>query len=202
MHRLDHMSGALYPCGDKDAQMSLKWLPNTLTIARCLLAGVVAWVILTYEARSFLPVAAFILVALTDFLDGWAARRFDAVSKFGAFLDPVADKLLVGLSLVALTLLADGQWILLIPTVVIILRDTIATVLRLFPSVEMPVSQLAKWKTALEMIGIAALLLAPPLGAALITHAGTLLVWVAATLSVYTLGLYLGAVIADVKRPR
>ena len=182
--------------------MSLKWLPNTLTIARCLLAGGVAWLILPLPATSFLPLIAFILVAMTDFLDGWAARRFDAISKFGAFLDPVADKLLVGLSLVALTLLADGQWILLIPTVVIILRAAIATVLRLFPNIKMPVSQLAKWKTALEMVGIAALLLAAPFGSTLITHVGTVLVWVAATLSVYTLGLYLGAVIADVKRPR
>ncbi|NQY38510.1 MAG: CDP-diacylglycerol--glycerol-3-phosphate 3-phosphatidyltransferase [Henriciella sp.] len=182
--------------------MSLKWLPNTLTIARCLLAGGVAWLILKLPAGSFLPVLAFILVALTDFVDGWAARRFDAVSKFGAFLDPVADKLLVGLALVALTLLAGGQWILLIPTAVIILRDTIATILRLFPNIEMPVSQLAKWKTALEMVGIAALLLAAPFSSALIMHAGTVLVWVAAALSVYTLGLYLGAILADVKRPR
>ena len=181
--------------------MSLNWLPNTLTIARCLLAGVVAWLILILPTGSFVPVIAFVLVALTDFLDGWAARRFDAVSKFGAFLDPVADKLLVGLSLVALTLLIEGQWILLIPTIVIILRDTIATILRLFPNIEMPVSRLAKWKTALEMVGIAALLLASPLASPLITHAGTLLIWVAATLSVYTLGLYVGAVIADVKRP-
>ena len=182
--------------------MSLNWLPNTLTIARCLLAGGVAWLILTLPASSVLPVAAFILVALTDFLDGWAARSLNAVSKFGAFLDPVADKLLVGFSLVALTLLADGQWILLIPTAVIILRDTIATILRLFPKIEMPVSRLAKWKTALEMVGIAALLLAAPLSSTLVTHAGTVLIWVAAALSVYTLGLYLGAVLADVKRPR
>lgn len=182
--------------------MSLNWLPNTLTIARCLLAGGVAWLILNLPAGSLWPFFAFILVAATDFLDGWAARRLNAVSKFGAFLDPVADKLLVGLSLVALTLLAEGQWVLLIPTAVIILRDTIATILRLFPSIEMPVSQLAKWKTALEMVGIAALLLAAPLGSQLVTQAGTLLVWVAAALSVYTLGLYVGAVIADVKRPR
>lgn len=182
--------------------MSLTWLPNTLTIARCLLAAVVAWLVLALPAGSFLPVIAFILVALTDFVDGWAARRFDAVSEFGAFLDPVADKLLVGLSLVALTMLAGGAWLLLIPTVIIILRDTIATILRLFPNIEMPVSQLAKWKTALEMVGIAALLLAPPLGSAFVTQAGTVMVWVAAALSVYTLGLYLGAMIADVKRPR
>lgn len=182
--------------------MSLLWLPNTLTIARCGLAGVVAWLILTLSTGALWPFVAFVLVALTDFLDGWAARRLNAVSKFGAFLDPIADKLLVGLSLIALTLLANGDWIILIPTVVIILRDTIATIVRLFPNVEMPVSQLAKWKTALEMAGIGALLLAAPLGSHLVTKIGTGLVWIAAVLSVYTLGLYLGAVIADVKRPR
>lgn len=182
--------------------MSLLWLPNTLTIARCGLAGVVAWLILTLSTGSLWPFVAFVLVALTDFLDGWAARRLNAVSKLGAFLDPIADKLLVGLSLIALTLLANGDWIISIPTVVIILRDTIATIVRLFPNVEMPVSQLAKWKTALEMAGIGALLLAPPLGSHLVTYIGTGLVWIAAILSVYTLGLYLGAVIADAKRPR
>ncbi|GAB5456931.1 MAG: hypothetical protein Hens2KO_31600 [Henriciella sp.] len=52
--------------------MSLNWLPNTLTIARCLLAGGVAWLILELPGGSLWPFLAFILVAATDFLDGWA----------------------------------------------------------------------------------------------------------------------------------
>ena len=65
----------------------------------------------------------------------------------------------------------------------------------------MPVSQLAKWKTAVEMIGIGALLLANATAISLIWALGLGLVWLAAALSVYTLGLYIGALIADRKRP-
>ncbi|MEO0448840.1 MAG: CDP-diacylglycerol--glycerol-3-phosphate 3-phosphatidyltransferase [Pseudomonadota bacterium] len=182
--------------------MSLAWLPNTLTVARCGLAFVVAWLIVAGPRESFVAFFAFIFVALTDYVDGWAARRFEAESAFGAFLDPIADKLLVGLSLVALSLLEGWDLMLLIPTLAIIARDVIATGLRLVPNVEMPVSQLAKWKTALEMIGIGALLAAAPLATVWIWSLGLVLVWAAAALSVYTLGLYVGALIANEKRPR
>lgn len=181
--------------------MSLSWVPNTLTIARCVLAIAVGGLILSVPAPSYLPVTAFVLVALTDFLDGWAARRLHATSTFGAFLDPVADKLLVGISLLALTATEAWALVLLVPTAAIIARDLIATGLRLFPDIEMPVSRLAKWKTALEMIGIAGLLVAAPLASEMLHTASLVLVWLAAALSVYTLGLYVGAVLADTKRP-
>jgi len=181
--------------------MSLKWLPNTLTIMRCGLAFGVAALILQYPAASLLPLIAFGIVAATDFLDGWAARRFDAVSAFGAFIDPIADKLLVGLSLLALAKLQDWALVLLVPTLSILARDIIATGLRLVPSIKMPVSRLAKWKTAIEMIGIAALLIALAVPNGLIETGGLILVWLAAILSIYTLGLYVGAVLADRKQP-
>ncbi|MEL7101056.1 MAG: CDP-alcohol phosphatidyltransferase family protein [Pseudomonadota bacterium] len=115
---------------------------------------------------------------------------------------PVADKLLVGLSLLALAATRDWALLLLIPSLLIILRDLIATGLRLVPSVEMPVSRLAKWKTALEMVAIVALLLAGPLALEIVWTAGLIVLWLAALLSVYTLGLYLGALLAESKRPR
>jgi len=175
----------------------LKWLPNALTLARCGLAGLVAWWILSAPASSWLPLISFVLVAATDFLDGWAARRFDAVSAFGAFLDPVADKLLVGLALLALAHQQNWAFSVMIPTIAIIARDAIATGLRLMPKIHLPVSQLAKWKTALEMVGIGALLLAAPLGLDLIWMTGLALIWAAAALSIYTLGLYVGELLAD-----
>ena len=113
----------------------------------------------------------------------------------------MADKLLVGFSLVALAYLQSWAWVLLIPTLAIVGRDIIATGIRLFPSIEMPVSQLAKWKTALEMIGIVTLLLAAPLAISAVWTVGLAIVWLAAALSVYTLGLYVGALIAKPKRP-
>ncbi len=176
---------------------SFSWLPNALTLARCGLAIWVGWLIFTTPANSIWPFFAFVGVALTDFLDGYAARRLNAVSALGAFLDPVADKLLVGISLATLTLTRDGLLALAIPTLVIILRDIAATALRLIPGVEMPVSRLAKWKTAIEMLGIGALLLASGLDLPGLWVAGLALIWVAAALAVYTLGLYLGTMIAN-----
>lgn len=182
--------------------MSLTWLPNAITLLRCGCAILAGWLILAEPRQSWLPVLAFILVASTDFLDGWLARRLNAVSPLGAFLDPVADKLLVGASLVALALLEAGAWLILIPTGVIIARDLIATILRLFPKIEMPVSRLAKWKTAIEMFAITALLVTGPLELPPIWQVGLVFLWAATALSVYTLGLYVGAVIGNEKRPR
>lgn len=176
---------------------SYSWVPNALTLSRCGLAFWVGWLIYTQPALSIWPFIAFVGVALTDFIDGYAARRLNAVSAFGAFLDPIADKLLVGISLAALTVTRDGVLALLIPTLVIVVRDLTATGLRLIPEVDMPVSQLAKWKTAIEMLGIGALLLANALGRAELWVAGLILVWIAASLAVYTLGLYVGALIAN-----
>jgi len=200
---LDDAAAPVYQAEMPDPSPTpLKWLPNALTLARCGLAFFVAWLILTEPRASFVPLIAFALVAATDFVDGWAARRFDAVSTLGAFLDPVADKLLVGAGLVALTILEGAPWSLIIPSAAIIIRDLIATGLRLVPNIEMPVSQLAKWKTALEMLGIGGLLAAGPLLNTWIWGGGLILVWAAAALSVYTLGLYVGALIADTKQPR
>lgn len=182
--------------------MSLALLPNLITVCRCGFAFIVGGLILWDGRGSWLPLLAFAVVAATDFLDGWLARRLNAVSKIGAFLDPVADKLLVGISLLALSCLEAWTLVITIPTVAILTRDTIATGLRLFPSVDMPVSQLAKWKTALEMAGIAALLAAAPSSLSVMWPFGLVLIWIAAALSVYTLGLYLGAILADEKRPR
>ncbi|MEL6860743.1 MAG: CDP-alcohol phosphatidyltransferase family protein [Pseudomonadota bacterium] len=179
----------------------LAWLPNVLTLLRCGLAGLVGWLILTATGGTFWPFIAFVLVALTDFADGYFARRFDAISDLGAFLDPVADKLLVGISLVAITVLEGGAILFLVPTLAIILRDTIATALRLVPSIHLPVSQLAKWKTALEMIGIGGLLLALALNSALLGHISLAIVWLAALLAIYTLGLYVGSLLPESKRP-
>jgi len=176
---------------------ALSWLPNALTLARCGLAGLVAWFIVSLPAGSLWPLVAFVAVAATDFVDGYAARRLNAVSELGAFLDPVADKLLIGASLAALTLLQDMALLLLIPTAAILIRDTIATGLRLVPRISMPVSVLAKWKTAIEMIAIAGLLLALVLGHRLLWNTSLVLLWIAALLAVYTLGLYVGALLAN-----
>ena len=150
---------------------------------------------------------AFLLAAVTDLLDGIAARALNAQSAFGAWLDPIADKLLVGLSLAALTVASGNVW-LAVPSALIICRDTYITWLRarLGGGYALPVMAAAKWKTALEMIAIGVLLAAPlsvllaPLlvGPSGLTPAqsahmspaanilGITLTWAAATLSAWT----------------
>ncbi len=164
----------------------LKQLPNALTLLRLVLAPVVAWLVwLAYAlpaqaedvqaagAQTWALWAAglFVLAAFTDFIDGYLARALKADSKLGRMLDPIADKALVGLPLIALSVVAFqiGQplWILIAaPTAVIVLRDVIVTLVRLTsPDGEgVRVSQLAKWKTAVELVavGLPILMIAAP----------------------------------------
>lgn len=185
--------------------MPLKWIPNALTLARCALAFVVGWSILAHSATApIIPFLLFTAVSATDFLDGYAARRLNAISPLGAFLDPIADKLLVALSLLALCQISFWPLVLTIPTAIIIIRDIAITLLRLQPRIQLPVSKLAKWKTAAEMAGIGGLLFAPIISPLqmVIYYASLILVWLAAALSGYTLGRYIGTLLPDTKQPR
>lgn len=114
-----------------------------------------------------LALSAFLLAAISDYADGALARKLNAQSAFGAWLDPVADKLLVGLALVALSIAAGSLWLML-PTAIIVLRDIYITWLRgrLGGGLALPVMAAAKWKTATEMLAIACLLLAQTVSAA------------------------------------
>lgn len=162
----------------------LRHLPNALTLLRLILAPVVAYAV--WEARSaFLgsgdgPVllggpetgaeawalfaaVLFVFAALTDLFDGMAARALKIDSKFGRMLDPIADKALVGLPLIAISVVAWkagwSTWALVAgSTAIIVGRDLLITALRLVaPDGEgARVSRLAKWKTAVELIAVGA----------------------------------------------
>ncbi len=173
--------------------MSMKWLPNALTITRCILAFFVGWTIYQTKAPTWGPFVWFTLVAATDFVDGYAARKLGAVSAFGAFLDPVADKLLVAISLLAICYRADWHWILLAPTLAIIARDLFVTLIRLRPRVTLPVTRLAKWKTMFEMAGIGGYLAWLGWPQPAIYWASIGLISFAAVLSLYTGFLYVRA---------
>lgn len=161
----------------------LKQLPNALTLTRLILAPVIAWLFWRAlevppappdfpsfaQATADLSAAAailFIIAALTDLFDGMIARALDAHSKFGRIIDPIADKALVGLPLIAAALVfAQHQYpdwlIVVIATMIIVLRDVGMTIFRLAsPDGEgVRVSSLAKWKTTLELIVVGLLLL-------------------------------------------
>lgn len=154
----------------------IKQIPNALTVTRLILAPIIAWLVwLSFDVWTNPPETVspqqmiadlrataailFIIAALTDLFDGMIARRFDAHSKFGRIIDPIADKALVGLPLIAIALVSWRfqyfSWqVVVIATAVIVLRDALMTIVRLAsPDGEgIRVSSLAKWKTALELI--------------------------------------------------
>lgn len=143
----------------------LSSLPNLLTLSRIL--AVPLFVILMWDASWEGYTAAFLLyclAGLTDYVDGYLARANGTVSKLGIFLDPVADKIMV---VAVLVMLIHNDQVMgwhVIPALVIILRELMVSGLREFLAsarVSLPVSQLAKWKTALQMVALGALVLAP-----------------------------------------
>lgn len=230
--------------------MARSWIPNALTLARCILAFVCAFAVIAAERLSqrldgaiaewqaagapapdsreypellsglapidlmvwpIIALGAFVIAALTDLFDGVLARALDATSAFGAWLDPIADKVLVGLVLVAIAITSQSLW-LIAPAAVIITRDIYITWLRARRGggYALPVMAAAKWKTGLEMVAIGLLLSLPLLSA--VSHeimvsgamtvgemtffsmaaerTGTTLTWLAAGLSAWTGSIY------------
>lgn len=139
--------------------------------------------------------ALFLLAALSDWLDGWLARRLGQTSAFGAFLDPVADKLVVAAALVELVALQRiPTWI----AVVIIGREIAVSALREWMATlgqrrHVAVNALGKAKTAAQMIAILLLLYHAPLAGIDVPGIGRTLAWLAAGLTIVSMMLYLRA---------
>ncbi len=173
-------------------------LPNTLTIARiAVIPLIVALLFLFDDWARWTACALFTLAGLTDFLDGYLARAMERESRFGRFLDPIADKLLVG----AVLLMLVGKDALttwaLIPAVIILCREILVSGLREHLAelnVSVPVSRLAKWKTAMQMIAIGILIVGDAFPAAVpVQLIGELGLWLAAGLTMVTGWDYLSA---------
>ena len=137
-------------------------LPNILTILRLAAAPGVA-VMFLYFARpwaDWFALVLFVAAALTDFLDGYLARAWKQESKLGAMLDPIADKAMVIIALVVITGFSGrNPWILL-PATLIIFREVFVSGLREFlgdTAGTLKVTNLAKWKTTVQMVAIAML---------------------------------------------
>ena len=137
-------------------------IPNILTTLRLLAAPLVA-VMFLYFTRPYADLFAVVLfvgAAFTDYFDGYLARAWKQQTKFGAMLDPIADKAMVVIALLVITGYAGmDPWILL-PATVIIFREVFVSGLREFlgdTAGTLKVTQLAKWKTTLQMIAIAVL---------------------------------------------
>lgn len=171
-------------------------IPNLITYARIVLIPVICWLLVTGDlGLRVLALALYIIAALSDWLDGYLARRWKLSSRLGQMLDPIADKLLVGALLIVFAWDGSFSGLDLIPVVAIMLREIFVAGLREFlgkAEVVIKVTQLAKWKTTVQMVALVAVFvqaLVP--GTSLITD---LLLWLAAALTVITGAQYfLGA---------
>ena len=167
-------------------------IPNILTLSRIVLLPILIWMI--YAGYSWLALALYIFCAITDFLDGWLARKMNSVTAFGTFLDPISDKIFVALLLLALVDTGPLSGIWVIPVGIILIREFLISGLREFlgpKNIKVPVTKLAKWKTTVQMLCLGFLIASPALPQALL--AGQLLTLLAAILTAITGWSYLKA---------
>ncbi|MFC2970418.1 CDP-diacylglycerol--glycerol-3-phosphate 3-phosphatidyltransferase [Acidimangrovimonas pyrenivorans] len=180
------------------------WIPNALTVLRLLAAPGVPVMFLYFHrpAADWLALALFVLASLTDWIDGYLARLWKQESKFGAMLDPIADKAMVVIALVVITGYSGMNPWLILPATVILFREVFVSGLREYLGAKaslLKVTKLAKWKTTAQMIAIAVLFLGTGLGYVEDTHqrvlrwtsseatqAGLVLIWIAAVLTFIT----------------
>jgi CDP-diacylglycerol--glycerol-3-phosphate 3-phosphatidyltransferase/cardiolipin synthase len=150
-----------------------------------------AW--MTLWERNLLATVLFTGAAITDWLDGWLARRWNQVSSFGAFLDPVADKLIVAAALIVLVELSRVNAVI---AFIIIGREITISALREWMAKvgetrSVAVNMLGKIKTVAQLVAIPMLLYHDPIGPLQPQRVGTWLIWVAALLTVVSMVYYL-----------
>lgn len=168
-------------------------LPNVLTYARiAAVPALVACLLLVEgEAGRWAAFWLFVVAAITDWLDGYLARRLEQQSTLGRMLDPIADKLIVGAALIMLVHDRSIDGVSIWAAIIILCREILVSGLREFLAelnVKVHVTALAKWKTAAQMVALACLL-AGPAGDRIVpgvTTAGTGLLWLAAVLTLWT----------------
>ena len=171
-------------------------LPNVLTFVRIALVPVLVLVLcVPTPAGRAVAGACFLLACLTDFLDGWLARRHGLTTALGQLLDPLADKLIVAAALIMLAAVPPEPRVPAWMAVVIVLREIAVTGLRGIASsggVLVPAQELGKYKMIFQMFALEALLLhyrypVPGTGLDIDFHAGGMvLLWVALVLAVWS----------------
>lgn len=167
-------------------------LPNILTLSRiALLPVLIALFYWPHPAAPWVALGIYTFCCITDFLDGYLARSMQSVSNMGKFLDPISDKIFV--ACIILTIAAfdriNGLW--LIAGLVIFTREFLISGLREFlgpQNIQVPVSNLAKWKTTFQMIALGFLIVGHP-GDVLVPHTlliGQILLSIAAFITAWT----------------
>jgi cardiolipin synthase len=177
---------------DQVRRVSPLSLPNLLTYGRIAAVPLVA-VCLYLDPLwlRWVALAVFVSAGVSDFFDGYLARRWAQQSALGRMLDPIADKLLVGGTLLMLAAKGDIAGLSLWAALVILSREILVSGLREFLAelrVSVPVTRLAKWKTAAQLVAVG-FLVAGPAGDRILpitTETGLALLWASALLTLYT----------------
>ena len=183
-------------------------VPNILTISRILLIPIIIMSLIGLRfgfdglSNKTLIYSCLVYAFVSDFLDGYIARRWKLESGFGRMIDPIADKLLVAGCLISYCIIVQGNMIVLIPAIIIIFRDILVSGIREYASnsgILLPPTKLAKWKTAFEFLAI--ILLAsffanhnfngPIKGSTSLNGVlGILSLWLSSVLSLWTAAIY------------
>jgi len=172
---------------------------NILTMSRiAAIPAIVGLLLVQGLVWHWIALALFILACVTDWFDGYVARRLDQVSPLGRFLDPIADKLVVAAVLLILVSIGHIDGWSILAALVILCREILVSGLREFLAelkVSVPVSRIAKYKTVLQMVAVG-FLIAGPAGELILPGTvafGLMLLWIAAMLTLYTGWDYLKA---------
>ncbi len=172
-------------------------LPNALTWLRILMIpAILVLFYLPYWWKDPAACAAFALAGITDSLDGYYARKWGQTSRLGAFLDPVADKLIVATALVLIVSANPRSWFLVIVAIVIIGREIAVSALREWMAEigargRIKVSIWGKYKTIMQIVGLSFLLFRRDLFGIPIYKLGLILTGIAAILTLWSMVLYL-----------
>lgn len=177
-------------------------IPNILTLLRIVLIPVfVVFYYLPVPWGHWLAVGIFVVAAITDWLDGYLARNLKQGTKFGSFLDPVADKLMVAVSLV-LVVGQMGSAYVAVPAAIIVGREIVISGLREWMAeigkrTSVAVSQISKFKTVVQMVALVLLLLYKPSSPLVLKWSGLILLYVAVILTLWSMFMYLRAAWSD-----
>ena len=167
-------------------------LPNLLTLSRIVAVPLLVWFLWwpDWEAGYGIAFVLYCLMGITDYFDGYLARSSGAVSRLGIFLDPIADKIMVAAVILILVGTRDIAGIHVVAALVILLREIAVSGLREFLAqvqVSVPVSQLAKWKTTLQLVSLGGIILGGSVPEMVWVHTvGIVALWGAAVLTLLT----------------
>jgi cardiolipin synthase len=170
--------------------IKLKNIPNLLTIIRILLIPVIIiFMEVDNELYRWLALALYTVACLSDFFDGYLARRFELESNFGRFLDPIADKILI-VSIIFI-LIAHGKisGFFIYPALIIVLREILVSGLRDFfshSSESLLVTNLSKWKTLIQMFSLGFLIVSSNFDTGIILNIGRVGLTISSIITIHT----------------